>query len=175
MDFLKDDSVTGRGRVQMESVSPQIDDGRFAAKRVVGDAIDVRARIFADGHDVLSGRLLYRHESERQWSAVVLSPLANDWWRAVFTAERLGQYFFTIEAWIDRFATWQRDLRKRIDARQEIEVELLIGARIIRDHLPLVPEDERRLLESIAGALEGESDRNARIDAALSPMLFDLM
>src|SRR6476661_2949916 len=40
----------GRLRVAIEGVSPEIDEGRFPAKRCVGDDVTVRADIFADGH-----------------------------------------------------------------------------------------------------------------------------
>ena len=48
-------------RVIIEGVSPEVDAGRFAIKRVVGDELRVRADIYADGHDSLGARLLWRH------------------------------------------------------------------------------------------------------------------
>lgn len=165
----------GRSRVLIEGVSPQVDHGRFPAKRVVGDLVEVRARIFADGHDVLGGRLLFRHESEKTWSEVVLAALPNDWWHGAFAVQKLGRYYFTVEAWIDRFATWQRDLRKRVAAGQDVAVDLLVGTQIIREHLPVVPAEERKSLESIASQIEKGGERQSQIDVALSPALASLM
>ncbi|MBV8479515.1 MAG: DUF3416 domain-containing protein, partial [Actinobacteria bacterium] len=34
-------------------VQPQVDCGRFPVKRIAGERVDVAARIFRDGHDVL--------------------------------------------------------------------------------------------------------------------------
>ena len=167
--------AAGRSRVLIEDVTPHVDHGRFAPKRVAGDSVDVRARIFADGHDVLSGRLLYRHESEPTWSEAELTPSPNDRWHGTFAVEKLGRYRFTAEAWIDRFATWQRDLRKRVEAGQDVAIDLLVGAQIVREHLPVVPQEERQPLESFAEKLQSDPDRPSQIEAALSPSLADLM
>ena len=56
-----------RQRVIIEAVSPEVDDGRFPAKSIAGDTVDVDADIYADGHDTLSARLLYRREDEKEW------------------------------------------------------------------------------------------------------------
>ena len=44
-------------RAIIENVTPQVDCGRFAAKRSVGDTVVVEADAFTDGHDVLRCRL----------------------------------------------------------------------------------------------------------------------
>ena len=43
----------GRTRVIIEAIAPQVDHGRFAVKRIVGDRMEVEADCFADGHDTL--------------------------------------------------------------------------------------------------------------------------
>ena len=45
--------------VVIECVRPELDAGRYAVKRVVGDAFEVRADILKDGHDLLSARIRY--------------------------------------------------------------------------------------------------------------------
>src|SRR5438046_3596971 len=50
----------GRRRVVVERVMPEIDAGRFPAKRATGETVTVEADIFADGHDVLAAVLKYR-------------------------------------------------------------------------------------------------------------------
>jgi len=56
----------GRRRVVIEHVEPEIDGGRFPIKRVVGEKVVVQADIFADGHDSVSARLLYREQDDRE-------------------------------------------------------------------------------------------------------------
>src|SRR6266851_8409163 len=110
----------GRKRVAIESVSPEIDGGRFPAKRTVGEKVAVEADIFADGHDALACVIRYRHEGQSDWTEVPMVPLVNDRWRAEFVVTELGRYRFTIEAWVDRFGTWSRQFAKRVEAGQDV-------------------------------------------------------
>ncbi|MDQ2925671.1 MAG: DUF3416 domain-containing protein, partial [Acidobacteriota bacterium] len=131
----------GRRRVVIEDIQPQIDCGRYPPKRIIGDTVTVTAAIFADGHDHVAARLLYRHASARKWQSVPFAPLTNDLWSAEFTAAKLGPWRFSIEAWVDHFDTWVHDLAKRLAAQpdpqeptqqivgpQDIPLALRIGA-----------------------------------------------
>ena len=109
--------IEGRKRVILEKVTPQVDCGRYPAKRILGDAVTVTAAVFGDGHDHVSGRLLYRHSGENDWRYTPLSPLTNDLWSATFTADALGDWLYTLEAWVDHFDTWSSDLKKRLAAQ----------------------------------------------------------
>src|SRR5688572_20598148 len=57
----------GRVRAVIDRVIPEVDCGRFAVKRVVGDTMDVEAHVFTDGHDAIRCVLRHRHESEADW------------------------------------------------------------------------------------------------------------
>src|SRR4029077_5732512 len=48
------DRADGRRRVVIESVTPEIDGGQFAAKRTIGESVTVEADVFSDGHEALS-------------------------------------------------------------------------------------------------------------------------
>jgi starch synthase (maltosyl-transferring) len=124
-------SVEGRKRVAIEAVSPEIDGGRFPAKRAVGEAVTVEADVFADGHDALAAVLRYRHESSSTWTEVPMLPLVNDRWRGEFTVTALGRYLFTLEGWVDHFETWRRQFAKRVEAGQDVAVELEVAARMV--------------------------------------------
>ncbi len=110
---------------------PEIDGGRFPAKRAVGETVTVEADIFADGHDALAAVVRHRHESAAEWTETAMTPLVNDRWRGEFPVTQLGRWFFTIEAWVDHFETWRRQLQKRLDAGQDVSVEMEVGARIL--------------------------------------------
>jgi starch synthase (maltosyl-transferring) len=120
----------GRARVVIEGVSPQVDCGRYAAKRAIGETIVVEADAFADGHDVLVCVLRYRHESDKDWAEVRMTPLVNDRWRAEFVADRLGAYRYTVLGWVDHVLTWRHDLSRRVDAA-DIAVAAQIGTTLI--------------------------------------------
>ena len=121
----------GRARVVIAGVYPQVDGGLFPIKRTIGDHVAIEADIFTDGHDAVVACLLHRHQDEASWEATPLQALANDRWQAQFPAERLGRYYYTVEAWVDRFVSWRRDFVKRVQAGQEVSVELLIGAELV--------------------------------------------
>jgi starch synthase (maltosyl-transferring) len=120
-----------RARVVIEGVEPEIDCGRFPIKRVIGEEVVVEADVFIDGHEALSCALLHRKKGSRTWQETMMTPLVNDRWRAAFTVIELGRYEYTIVGWHDPFKGWRRDLIKRLDARQDVTVDLLIGAELV--------------------------------------------
>jgi starch synthase (maltosyl-transferring) len=121
----------GRRRVIIEGVTPEIDGGLFPIKRVRGEQVRVEADAFCDGHDLLSCLLLYRREDTSDWTETAMEPLGNDRWRGTFRVSEVGVYRYTITAWIDRFASWCRDLAKRVEADQDVTIDLLIGAELV--------------------------------------------
>lgn len=110
----------GRQRVVIEHVTPQVDGGRFPAKTVIGDRINIEADVFCDGHDVVRCRVLYRGPRDKQWRDVEMSFLANDRWSAQIDLREIGDFRFMVEGWVDHLATWRRDMKKRMAA---IEVD----------------------------------------------------
>ena len=139
------DPTEGRRRVVIEGVVPLVDGGRFPIKRVTGERVVVEADVFADGHDQVECRLLFRRESDaglagRRHAAPRQRPLARR-----FRVEETGRYRYTIEGWIGRFATWRADLAKRLEAGQDISIDLLIGAELskMRPAEPTPREAER--------------------------------
>src|SRR5688500_16706890 len=121
----------GYRRVAIETVSPEIDGGRYAAKGIVGDLVEVEADAFVDGHDQVACVLLYRSESQRKWREAPMEPLGNDRWRGRFPLQDLGLHHCTIEAWVDPFRTWRRDMAKWLAAGKEVAVHLEIGAQLV--------------------------------------------
>jgi starch synthase (maltosyl-transferring) len=163
-------------RVVIESVKPEIDGGRFAVKRVAGDSVHVEADIFADGHDELAARLLYRKLQAEGWQETALNLLYNDHWLGDFPVEEVGVYAYAIEAWVDRFATWRRDLRKRVDAGQDVDVELMLGAAMLRAAAKNAPRsDSARLLQRAEGLSKSDWPQATRADIAFEETSLELM
>jgi starch synthase (maltosyl-transferring) len=151
--------IEGRKRVVIEEVSPQVDGGRYPAKRTLDDVVTVTAALFGDGHDHVSGRLLYRHSSKTEWRSTPLVPLTNDLWSATFTADELGDWLFTIEGWVDHFDTWSSDLQKRIDAQpvagsQDVALALRSGALLLEQIAQRASGSDSKLLGETAAKLE---------------------
>jgi starch synthase (maltosyl-transferring) len=165
----------GRKRVVIESVEPEIDAGRFAIKRIVDDQVEVEADVFADGHDHVAARLLFRYHKVPNWTAVAMQPLGNDRWRASFPVVRLGEYLYTVAGWIDHFDTWRSDLEKRIAAGQDIQVDLLNGAQLIEHAAQHGSRDDADALRRWAAQLRNAKDTETAQRAALDPALSALM
>jgi starch synthase (maltosyl-transferring) len=170
--------LNGRSRVIIEAASPQVDGGAFPAKRVAGERVLVEADIFADGHDLISAVALHRHDSESEWRDVRMRPLVNDRWQAEITVEKLGFHRFTIEAWIDHFLTWHRDLKKRVDGGatdDELEVQMQIGLQSIRAAAARAGARDRRKLQAFVATLESDAPVADKVEDVASEDLLALM
>jgi len=143
----------GTIRVVIENIQPQLDSGSTPVRRVAGEEVSVEARIFTDGHDQIDGALLFRAEDSDQWQSVPLKALGNDLWRAAFTVQRLGRYEYTVCAWVDHARTWQCDFKKKYEAAQETEVDLLVGAEHAHALALRATEGDARRLSEWANAL----------------------
>jgi starch synthase (maltosyl-transferring) len=169
----------GRQRVVIDRVRPEIDGGRFAIKRTVGERVTVDADVLTDGHDALGCLLLYRAERASGWSEVPMEALGNDAYRAQLTVTSIGRWLYTVTAWVDHFKTWRRDLRKRVDARQDVALDLLAGAALIHQAAERARAAGRkadaRVLGGLARSLEQARDLEARLRLALDDELAQLM
>ncbi|HVH43695.1 MAG TPA: alpha-1,4-glucan--maltose-1-phosphate maltosyltransferase [Labilithrix sp.] len=123
----------GRRRVLIESGSPEVDGGRYPAKRVVGEPILASCDLVSDGHDAVGGALLYKGPGDAAFSRVPLVAKGNDRWAASFIPASVGRWELCFEAWIDAFATWSSGIAKKAAAGQDIKVELLVGARLLAE------------------------------------------
>lgn len=165
-------AVEGRRRVVISGVVPEIEGGRFAIKRTAGETVAVEADIFADGHDVLACVLRYR-PAGGEWTEAPMAPLGNDRWRGTFTVSAVGRYEYTIQAWVDHFSSWARDLAKRVSANQDVRQDLLIGAALIDGARRRAAAADARGLAEFADALRGgAADRkDPRIPAPILQLM----
>ena len=164
----------GRRRAVIESVEPHVDAGRFSLKRVAGDTVVVEADAFADGHDVVTVVLRDR-AGDDPWSEQAMAPLGNDRWRASVRVPRVGRHEYEVLAWTDAWATWRGDLVKRLEAGQDVTVDLLIGAALVDAAAARAGEADGQMLAQIAARLRADSGGPAARALALDPQLEALM
>lgn len=167
----------GRNRVQIEGVWPEIDGGHFAIKRTVGEKVQVEVDMFADGHDSIAGVILYRPETSTTWMEVPLSAVYVDHWKGVFTVTEIGSYVYTIQGWIDAFQSWRHGLEKKLNAEQDISLDLLIGAEIIAKASKRASGKELELLENWVIKLKSAPEKDPILVGfdAISEQLATLM
>src|SRR4051812_15199433 len=109
---LLEDALDPSRRIVVANVAPSVDQGRYPAKRCIGDALTVEADIFADGHEKLAARLTL-HSPSGEISSAAMKPLGNDRWAAVATLDETGCWEFSVEAWLDIFGGFVRDTIKK--------------------------------------------------------------
>ena len=102
-----------------------------------------------------------------------MQDMGNDRFRGCFTVEELGEFLYTVVGWIDLFASWRRDLRKKVDAGRDVAVDLLVGAELIAAASRRAEGSDRDALKAAVKELKGEAA--AARDAAFDEALRDLM
>ena len=120
-----------RQRVAIDRIIPDVDGGRFAAKRVVNQPVLIAADIVCDGHDELECRLHVRRAGHEVWTSLPMSCEGNDRWQASFTPGLVGPWEYTVSGRVDHFASWRRDLGLRAEAGEDLTGELAEGRLLI--------------------------------------------
>ena len=170
------EGVEGRRRVVIERVTPEVDGGRYPIKRTIGEDVVVEADVFADGHDCLGVALLSRRDGDLEWRETPMTCLTNDRWQASFQAAELGSYVYTVTGWVDHFETWRQGFMKKVDAGQQVLVELRQGARLIDVASQRAPGAEGQSLKEWANRLKSSDEAEPRrIEQALDPNMAVLM
>lgn len=128
MDYAASSPIT------IEHVSPQIDAGRYAVKREVGDTMDVTCSIFKDGHDLIKAVILCRLADSNEWWETPMTEVNHglaQWYGQLWFGTN-ARYIYTIEAWVDEYGTWLDGTTKKLEAGQDISLELVEGADMVR-------------------------------------------
>jgi starch synthase (maltosyl-transferring) len=151
-------------RIAIERVEPELDGGRFPAKRIVGDVLEVGADIFGDGHDKLQARVKYRIATEAEWSEAPMEFFDNDRWVGRFPLMQNADYIYTIEAWRDLFGSWRSDVTKKRAAGQDLRLELEEGRLLVQKATARAHGRYRETLEALlthAGTLRDKQEELA--------------
>jgi starch synthase (maltosyl-transferring) len=159
-DKDENNKLTFVRRVVIENVRPEIQGGRFPIKRTIGEHVEVTADTYADGHDMLHAVLLHRPVSQRDWEEVPMQPLVNDRWQAEFIVFVEGIHLYTLKAWVDPFQSWSRDFSKKLEAGQDIAVDLLTGVQLVQAAGKRASGEDARRLAACAGELSRLGKQN---------------
>jgi len=167
----------GRVRVVIEGVKPEIDNGRFPAKSVVGEKVEIEADIFTDSHDAITAVLLYRKEGHSKWTETPMELVNNDRWKGSFLATELGHYLYTVTAWVDGFKSWCKDFQKRIEAGQEdLNINLMVGANLIAEASGQASKADSQKMKRWVKTLESaQVSQSEKIELALSKNVANIM
>lgn len=164
----------GRKRVVIESVQPEVDAGRFAVKRTIGEQVVVEADAFTDGHDAVVCMLRHRKLGTTDWHNTAMAALGNDRWRASFNVTEQGRYEYTVVAWIDHFLSWQRELVRRVQV-EDIQIALLTGAELIEHAAQRASGEDAKQLKTWAAQLRDNTDLATRRTLGLDETVLRVM
>jgi starch synthase (maltosyl-transferring) len=161
--------------IVIDDVHPRTPAG-FPAKAVVGESVPVSAVLIADGHDLLGARARWRATGSEAWTDVPLQLTTNDRWVGSITMRDLGDHELVIEAWTGRYATWVHDIEIKVDAHQDVELELEEGAQILDELAERLAGDDADAVRAAAVALRRTScSLDVRLNAALDDRVADLV
>jgi starch synthase (maltosyl-transferring) len=161
-------------RIVILAPEPVLDGGRYAPKRTAGESVDVRATIFADGHDVLRAVVKVKAPQSRKWAETPLvhvdRHIDGDTFQGAFPVDGIGRWEWTIEAWIDRFASWREELRRKVQGGQhDLAGELSEGVVLLQAAADRAKaaSDRKLIKHAITTLTDPEAPEEAKHDAAL--------
>ena len=150
--------------IVIQNVQPQIDDGRWAVKREVGDDLEVTAEIFRDGHVKLAAVILWRRADETTWREMPMT-LINpglDRWSGSIRLTANTTYLYSIEAWSDVYETWADELEKKIAGGQKVNLELTEGRALVAEAVDRAQGDDAEMLRALLASFDKADDDGRR-------------
>jgi starch synthase (maltosyl-transferring) len=166
-------------RIVIQYPTPSVDDGRYPAKRVVGDTVIVEADIFRDGHDILRAVIRYKPPQARNWREAEMvhtdAHLGGVRWAGSFDVDEKGRWEYTVEAWTDVFGTWRDELERKVTAKQhDLAGEISEGVQLLKSaaEAAKAKSDKALIDHAIATLSDEDVPETAKHDVALGPELF---
>ncbi|MGW7271603.1 alpha-1,4-glucan--maltose-1-phosphate maltosyltransferase [Streptomyces sp. NPDC054864] len=160
-------------RIPIEDVRPCVHGGLRPAKAVVGEAVEVTAVVFAEGSAVVGAEaVLYAPDGRapRRRAMREAAP-GTDQWVTEITPDAVGHWSFTVAAWTDPMAAWQRDAVIKVHADVDTGVTLDDGVLLFERAVAQAPDDTTRsTLQSALGLLRDDTRTPLdRLAAATAP------
>ncbi|MFC5184706.1 alpha-1,4-glucan--maltose-1-phosphate maltosyltransferase [Actinomadura harenae] len=165
------------GRIPILDVAPLVDGGRWPAKAVVGETVEVKATVFREGHEMLGCAVVLRAPDGEAAQTARMHEVGQglDRYAADVTPTSEGRWHYRVEAWGDPIAHWRHDADIKIPRGQDVELMFREGARLFSRAAKQVPAGKRSALTRLAATLE---DRTVpvgdRLMAAAAPEIIEI-
>ncbi|MGB3802001.1 MAG: alpha-1,4-glucan--maltose-1-phosphate maltosyltransferase [Lewinella sp.] len=150
-----------QNRTVIDHVTPQVNNGRFPIKKVVGEYVKVSAKIFGDSHDYIRALVEYRKSGSDAWQYVEMEEDKNDLWEGSFKVSEQGFYDYRLVAWIDHLKTWHSGFKKKEADGQDMGVELQIGANFLSEKADKLDGDDKHRVTEAIQRLGGDDQRES--------------
>ncbi len=161
------------GRIPVIGVSPVLEGGRWPSKAVVGEAVEIGATVFREGHDAVAASAVLIRPDGTEHSSVRMSVVNKglDTLRALLVPDAVGRWSFRVEGWSDPYATWTHDATIKVDAGVDVELMLAEGAAFLDRAAarPDLADDAAATLTAAAvGLRDAQQPPRTRLEAGLS-------
>ena len=164
-----------KSRIVIENITPIVNCGDYAVKRVVGELVHVEADILGDGHDIIQASVKYKHKDQRAWLETRMNPTYNDRWEGFFSPEEQGEYEYAIIGWEDHGLNWHHGINKKIDDFQKVNSELLEGAELLKTMLKSASKSEAAFLKEMIRAFSDEKKYDEATNFCKNERLHELL
>ncbi len=147
------------GRIGITDVQPTVSCGRYPARAVVGEQLEVGATVFREGHDAVAADVVVTRPDGTSLPFLRMEPgvPGTDRWSAVVPIDAEGLWTFRVEAWSDPLGTWWHDAPLKVDAGVDVEVVLEEGARLFERAAESARDDVRPQVLAAVGVLRDAS------------------
>jgi starch synthase (maltosyl-transferring) len=121
------------GRIPILDLQPVLECGARPVRAVSGEALDVSATVFREGHEMLGAGVVLRCPDGRRGPLTAMRELAEgtDRYGARVMVTSAGLWHFRVEAWGDPIAGWRRDAAIKVPLGQDAELMLATGALLL--------------------------------------------
>jgi starch synthase (maltosyl-transferring) len=121
------------GRIPILDVQPVVHCGRYPAKAVPGEELEVTATVFREGHEMLGAGVVLRDPQGRTRPPVLMRELAEgtDRYGATVAPDREGLWHFRVEAWGDPVARWFHDAAIKVPIGQDVDLMFAEGVLLL--------------------------------------------
>jgi starch synthase (maltosyl-transferring) len=160
------------GRIVIQDVQPVLDAGARAPKVTAGDTTEISATILRDGHEILRAVVRHRGPTGGWVETPMTDAPGTDLWHATLSPQELGIHEFAVEAWVDLFASWREEMRRRVDGGQgDLTSELLEGAAHVAAAVRRLRGTAKTAARAIAAVIASDAPQAERVAAALGEEL----
>ncbi|MHA6694230.1 maltotransferase domain-containing protein [Homoserinimonas sp. A520] len=121
------------GRIPIRQLSPQQPENLWPATSFSGEVVPFQATVFKEGHDVLGVDLLLTDpEGSQTIHRMHAVAPGTDRWQADVQLENAGSWSWSVQAWVDDYATWLHDAEIKVPAGIDTELMLTMGAALLK-------------------------------------------
>lgn len=171
------DPATASRHIVIQAVRPSVDGGLYPVKRELGDMLTVTAEVMKEGHGLLQAVLKVRRGPGQPWREVPMRQVnaGLDLWEGAQPLTELGTWQYTVEAWVDPYGSWRHDTEKKMEAGQDIALEVAEGRILVAEALQRAGTEDGEEIHRTLERLDAAPDDATRAAILTSPEVRRLM